>query len=360
MKAKKPFLLVIAFMFVVSILAGCMGGNKSTDNSATEAKGEKKSLVVYSNSLSDGRGDWLTHKAAEAGFELQLVEAKGGKLVNRIITEKNNPLADVVFGLDQMNFETLKSNDILVPFKPNWIDEIPEGSSEKDNYFSPLVEQRIIMIYNKDVYTEETVPKDWIELIENEEFKGKYNVPGSITGATNQAVASGILMRYQDESGKAGVSEEGWNTFKAFFDNGYKTPEGEDYIANLVSGKVPISYTYSSGLPGIEEEFGFEAGIVSPEIGVPTLVEQIGIVNKGKDKDTQVAEEFINWLGSAEIQGEWAEQFGTLPVNELALEKASDKMKTISETTKVQDIDYTFIAKHINDWVEISELEIFE
>ncbi|MBS4191965.1 extracellular solute-binding protein [Bacillus sp. FJAT-49705] len=360
MKLKKSFLLVMVFILVTSILAGCMGGNNSTENNTeTDKKAEKKSLVVYSNSLSDGRGDWLTQKAAEAGFELKLVEAGGGDLLNRIVAEKNKPLADVVFGLNQMNFETLKSNDILVPFEPKWKNELPEGSSDKENFYQPLVEQRIIMLYNKDVYTEETAPKDWTDLIENEEYKGKYHVPINLGGATNQAVVNGILMRYLDENGDLGVSEEGWKALKTFFDNGYKTPEGENNNANLASGKVPISFIYSSGLPGIEEEFGFEAGIVSPKIGVPTLVEQIGIVNKGKDHDTQTAEEFVNWFGSTEIQGAWAEQFGTLPVNEKALEKASDKMKSIFENTTVQDIDYTFISEHINDWIEKIELEIF-
>ncbi|MGM7723523.1 extracellular solute-binding protein [Metabacillus sp. Hm71] len=358
MKAKKTFLLVMALMLVASILAGCMG-NESTDKKSVAAKDEKKSLVIYSNSLSDGRGEWLTEKAAEAGFELELVDAGGGDLLNRLVAEKNNPLADVVFGLNQMNFETLKTNDLLVPFEPEWKAEIPEGSSDKDNFYYPLVEQRIFMIYNKDVYTEETAPKDWTDLIENEEYKGKYHVPGDLGGATNRAVVYGMLMRHVDKNGDLGISEEGWKGIEAFFDNGYKTPEGEDANANLASGKVPISFIYSSGLPGIEEEFGFEAGIVSPEVGVPTTVEQIGIINKGKDQNTAVAEEFINWFGSAEVQGAWAEEFGSLPVNTKAIEKASDKMKQIRENTTIQEMDYTFISEHIEDWVEKIELEIF-
>ncbi|WP_100403416.1 extracellular solute-binding protein [Bacillus sp. FJAT-42315] len=355
MQAKKSFLLLMAFMLVASILAGCMGNNSAE----TDSKDEKKSLVIYSNSLSDGRGDWLTEKAAEAGFDLELVEAGGGDLLNRLVSEKNNPLADVVFGLNQMNFETLKSNDLLVPFEPEWTAETPENSIDNANFYHPLVEQRIFMIYNKDVYTEETAPKDWTDLIENEEFKGKYHVPINLGGGTNRSVVYGMLMRHLDENGELGISGDGWKEIELFFDNGYKTPEGEDANANLASGKVPISFIYSSGLPGIEEEFGFEAGIVSPEIGVPTTVEQIGIINKGKDQDTLVAEEFMNWFGSAEIQGSWAEQFGSLPVNTKAVEKAPDRMKQIGEITTVQEMDYKFIAEHIDDWVEKIELEIF-
>ncbi|MBD1381813.1 extracellular solute-binding protein [Metabacillus arenae] len=359
MKAKKTFLLVMSFMLVVSILAGCIGNKSTEKNTATETKDEKKSLVVYSNSLSNGRGDWLKEKAAEAGFELELVEAGGGDLFNRLVSEKNNPLADVVFGLTQMDFESLKANDLLIPFKPTWMNEIPEGASEKDNFYHPLVEQRIIMLYNKDVYTKETAPKDWTDLIENEKFKGKYHVPGDLGGATNRAVVYGMLMRHVDKNGDLGISEEGWKDIKTFFNNGYKAPEGEDVNANLASGKVPISFTFSSGLPGIEKEFGFEAGVVSPPIGVPTIVEQVGIINKGKDQDTAAAEDFINWFGSAEVQGAWAEQFGSLPVNTKAVEKATDRMKQIGEITTVQELDYTFISEHIDDWVEKIELEIF-
>jgi iron(III) transport system substrate-binding protein len=360
MKTKKLFLFMMAIMLVASILAACTGNQSQEKNTTTETKKEeKKSLVVYSNSVSDGRGDWLKQKAAEQGFEIEIIEAGGGDLLNRLVAEKNKPLADVVFGLNQMNFDTLKANDLLVPFEPTWTNEIPEGSSDKENFYHPLVEQRIIMLYNKDVYTEETAPKDWTDLIENPAFKGKYHVPSSLGGATNQAVVNGILMRYLDPNGELGVSEEGWKNIETFFNNGYKTPEGENNSANLASGKVPISFIYSSGLPGIEEEFGFEAGIVSPEVGVPTLVEQVGVINKGKDQDTAVAEEFVNWFGSAELQGAWAEEFGTLPVNEKALEKASDKMKSISEMTTIQDLDYSFISEHINDWVEKIELEIF-
>ena len=94
-----------------------------------------------------------------------------------------------------MNFETLKTNDLLVPFEPTWMNEIPEGSSDKENFYHPLVEQRIIMIYNQDVYTEETAPKDWTDLIENEEFKGKYHVPTNLGGGTNRSVVYGMLMR---------------------------------------------------------------------------------------------------------------------------------------------------------------------
>ena len=34
-------------------------------------------------------------------------------------------------------------------------------------------------------------------------------------------------------------------------------------------------------------------------------------------------------------------------------------MKQIAEITTIQEMDYTFISEHIDDWVEKIELEIF-
>ncbi|WP_416825214.1 extracellular solute-binding protein [Ectobacillus polymachus] len=355
---KKLMLIMVGLMLSISLVA--CGKADSGNKPAGDKAAKDKTLVIYSNSASDGRGDWLTKKAAEAGFKIQVVQAGGGDLLNRLIAEKNKPVADVVYGLNQTNFETLKTNNLLVPYQPKWINEIPASYRQPGNFYNPLVEQRIIMIYNKDVYTPETAPKDWTDLIENKQFAGKYNVPTDLGSATNRAVIDGILMRNLDPKGDLGVSDKGWAEIKSFFDNGYKAPKGEDAFKNLASGKVPISFTYSSGLAGYEKQYGFKAGIVSPEIGVPSLVEQVGIINKGKDQDTTVAKQFVDWFGSAEVQGEWAKQFGTLPVNEKAVNQASDQIKSISQNTKVQKMDDNFVAQHIDKWVEKIQLNILK
>ena len=79
---------------------------------------------MYSNSLSDGRGDWLKEKALAQGYKLDFVEAGGGDIANRLIAEKNNPVADVVFGLSTINYENFKEQNLLEQYKPVWDSEI--------------------------------------------------------------------------------------------------------------------------------------------------------------------------------------------------------------------------------------------
>lgn len=66
---------------------------------------------------------------------------------------------------------------------------------------------------------------------------------------------------------------------------------------------------------------------------------------------------FIDWLGSAEVQGEWAQQFSSMPVNKAAAEKAKPEVVEFVKALKQQDIDWNFVQENIGAWVEKIELE---
>ena len=169
---------------------------------------------MYSNSLSDGRGDWLKEQAAANGYNLEFVEGGGGDIANRIVAEKNNPVADVVFGLSTINYENFKEQSLLQQYKPSWAAEVSEGMNDKDDYYHAIVKQAILLIYNSTMYDEKTAPKDWTDLWKKEEFHGKYDAPASFGGGTTRAVLAGILVRYQDPNGEYGISKEGWARLK--------------------------------------------------------------------------------------------------------------------------------------------------
>lgn len=124
------FVKTLLFTIFCLVLAAC-GGNGAEEGTASapagnaaqeEVKNEK--LIVYTNSNSAGRGEWWIEQAKQAGFDIEIVGAGGGDVTNRLIAEKNNPIADVVFGLNNMFFENLKKEDVLIPYVPKWADEV--------------------------------------------------------------------------------------------------------------------------------------------------------------------------------------------------------------------------------------------
>jgi len=313
-------------------------------------------LVVYTNSGSDGRSEWLIERAAKEGYELNVVHLGAGELTNRIVAEKNNPVADFIFGLNAVEYEKLKKENILMKFEPVWAKEVDMSYGDKDGYYYPIVIQPLLLAYNKDIFNEQTAPKDWTDLIKPE-YKDKYAI-GNLSGGTPKTVLASILVRYRDPNGVYGISDEGWEIAKAYIQNAHINQSGEDYVGNAISGERPAFMIWGSGLLQNEKERNFKFGYMTPEIGAPFVVEQVAIPAKTKKAD--LAKEFADWFGSAEIQAEWSAQFGSTPAHPKALEKASEEVKALMNSLKVQDIDWAFVAENLDKWVEKVELEFMK
>ncbi|CAM3486260.1 extracellular solute-binding protein [Erysipelothrix anatis] len=334
--------IIVSILVTLLVLTGC--------GSTAE---KKDSLVIYSNSASDGRGEWLTEKAKEAGFTVEIVPIPAGDLTNRLIAEKNNAIADMVYGLNTIEFEKLKAQDMLVEYTPAWASDVDTSLGDGKHYY-PIVVQPLVFIYNESVVGND-VPKDIVEFADPK-YKDQYNV-FSLGGGTGKTLYSSILVRYADPSGVLGVSEEGWKVAKAYIQNAHFEIKGEDYIGNVISGERPITMMWGSGVMQHQGERDYKFGVISPEIGVPYVVEQVAILN---DSKKELATEFANWFGSAETQAAWSEKFGTIPAHPEAMKNASADVIEFMNSVHAQDIDWEFVTKNIDQWVEKAELEFVQ
>lgn len=323
---------------------------------AEEVKGSGETLTVYSNSVSDGRGDWLTERAAQDGFDIQYVDLAPAEMLTRLNAEKYAPIADVAFGMYTSVWETLKKQELLTAYKPVWADEVSEGLNDKEDYYHAIVKQAILLIYDKNQLGEADAPTDWPDLWTNEAYTGKYEWTSTgLGGATPRHVLTGILSRYRDDEGKLGISDEGWEQIAAYYQNGMPSEEGVDLYAHIADTDNPVvlGQIWSSGIAARDEQYGTDTGYVTPECGIPYLVESVGIIS-GSEKQEE-AQRFVDWFGSAQIQGEWAQQFSTLPANTNAVSMANEFNQEIADLP-AQDIDWSFVTDHLDDWCEEIEL----
>ena len=367
MKRKKLLALGLTSALAVTTLFGC--GNGSNDSNtekseeinmeevlSKEPTGEK--IVVATNNAANGRDVWLRDHAEEAGFNIEIVQLGGGDVTARVISEVNNPTLNVVWGPSEDQFTSMIDAGALAKFEPEWSEEV-KGISEENGYSWPYEIQPKLLVCNPDVYTEETAPKSYQDLWEKEEYHGKYAVPTSFDGNTNRAIIGGILGQYLDENGDLGVSDEGWEAITKYFEYGYKTPDGEDDFGNMASGKVPITFTFASGLKDKCESFDIEPVIIYTEGGEPTNTNQIGVV---ANKNQEVVEEsmrFANWLGSADVIGAYASDNGNIVANKSAEDQMVPIAKEVKENYTPEDVDWTYINSMMDDWVAKIQLEIY-
>ena len=168
-----------------------------------------------------------------------------------------------------------------------------------------------------------------------------------------QLVVAGILAPYADEDGE--VSDEGWEAVEAYFANGSPAVEGTDLYARFEQEDVSYGVLPSGGIIARDAEYGTETAIVPNADGVPFVTEQIGVI-AGTQREEQ-AQEFIDWFGSAEVQGEFAAEFNSMPVNEGAVEQANPEVVELMDTLDRQDIDFGFVSENLGAWVEKTTLE---
>ena len=177
-------------------------------------------------------------------------------------------------------------------------------------------------------------------------------------GGTGKTILASLLVRYRDDNGEYGISHEGWDFVKSWIQNGHMEVQGEDYVGNAISGTVPITEMWGSGVLQNQTERDYKFQIMVPEVGVPYVTEQVAMITGSKKRDLAV--DFANWFGSADVQAEWMKQFGTIPCQPKAVEEAPADIKEFMDQVHPQDMDWGFVAANIDQWVEKCELEFLQ
>ena len=191
-----------------------------------------------------------------------------------------------------------------------------KGDKGDGKAYWPLVKQAILLGYNSDKIAKDDAPKDWTDLWTKDEFKSRYERVTGLGTATAQLVFAGILTRYKDDAGDLGISDEGWKQVEQYFKNGSPAVAKTDLFARIASGDTDMGQMPSSIIAEREKSFKVNVETVMPSVGVPLAIEQVALVKGTKKKDEAL--KFIDWFGSAEVQGELAQQFNSMPVNKAA------------------------------------------
>ncbi len=351
---------IVAFVLALVLVFSLAGAALADDAKGADVKGTGVALTIYTNSGSSGRADWLKERAAQDGYDLTIVEDGAGAVQQRLINEGEATPCDVVFGLNAIIWNDLIARGILTAIDaPSWASEVSEGLNDPNGYYYAIVKQAILLAYDSNQLAPEDAPKDWPDLWEKEEFWGKYESQIKLTGGTTRNVLAGILTRYVDPDGELGISDEGWNAISEFFAHGTPVEDGVDLYAQMVNENSPvlIGQMWSSGADQYDAQYGVKTGYAVPEVGIPYAVEGVAIVKT--TKNFEEAQRFVEWFGSAQIQGEWSEKFKTMPANEVAAEKAPAS-QVVMCSIPAQNIDWALVAANIDAWCEKIMLEYMQ
>ncbi|MGL5904025.1 MAG: extracellular solute-binding protein, partial [Cetobacterium sp.] len=200
---------IISSLFFLTILSGC-GDSKVSNASNT------KEITVYTALENEQIPQYLaSFKEQYPNIKLNIIRESTGVIISRVLAEKNNPVADVIWGTAATGLLALDEANLLKPYSPKGIEEINSKFRDNSNKDPKWVGNNAWMtaitvntIEMKKLGLEE--PKSFADLIKPE-YKGLVSMATPTSSGTGFLTVSALLQLFGEE--------KGWEYIKALDNN---------------------------------------------------------------------------------------------------------------------------------------------
>ncbi|WEG17191.1 extracellular solute-binding protein [Alkalihalophilus pseudofirmus] len=280
--------------------------DETNEEAALEETGE---LVVYSSRNENFVNALLEKFTADTGIEVKPLHA-GDNAVSRIKGEAGNTQADIFISNDIGALENLRLEGLLEGSDPEGIESIDENYRADDNSWFALSARTRVLMYNKDLITEEEMPKS-IEELTDPKWQGEFAITRGGNGGMIGHV-SALRNEWGDEKTKEWIAD--------VKDNAGAILEGHGDIRRAVgAGEFTFglvnNYYYHQQL---QEPTDNNVGVIYPDQGEGEMGAVVNAAGVGLVKDApnaQSAQVFLDWILEEENQREFSYESLEVPIN---------------------------------------------
>ncbi len=278
----------------VLALTACGGGEQS---------GTPETLTLLAHDSFAAGVDETTFAAftEQTGIEVEVTAAgDAGALVNQAVLTKDNPLADVLFGVDDTFLSRALDEDIFLAHEAVGIEQVDESLRVTDNEVTPIDFGDVCFNYDKDWFagSDLAVPDD-LEDLTTDTYAELVTVEHPATSSPGLAFLLATIGTF---------GEEGWIDWWATMrDAGINVVSDWDtaYYSDFTryGGSSPIVMSYASSPPAeviFAEEPLDEAPTGVIEAGCYRQVEYGGVLDGTPYPDA--AGELVDFMLSQEFQ----------------------------------------------------------
>ncbi len=343
MKLKKLMILMCVSLMIFSLAACSPKANPADTDGELEEK-----IVVYSThgeSMIELVADKFT---AETGVKVEFINLKA-VLAERVRAEKDNPQADIMYGGASSIFMELKDEDLFSAYEPEWGTEINPLFKDADNYWFGTIQTPVMLFYNSEILDPENVPADWFDLTKSE-YENQLVFRNSLSSSA-RATYSSLLQVFE----KQNKLEDGWQFMKDVDANTKNYYSSGSLMFQAIGRKeAAISFATLNSIIDNKLKNNLPLEVIDATSGSPVITDGIALINNAKHPNA--AKAFIDFAGSAEIQGLLASEFNRLPTHPQALDTSPAWMKEIN--FKIMEVDWQGLAKNQSEWMQKWETEI--
>lgn len=263
---------------------------------AGAAFAQKSQLTVYTALETDQLKAYQSaFNKVEPDIEIKWVRDSTGVITAKLLAEKANPQADVVWGVAASSMALFDKQGMLEPYAPLNLDAVMPQYRDKKNppawvgmdVFGAVVCFNTVEAKKKNI----PVPTTWKDLTKPE-YKGQVVMPNPASSGTGYFDVAAWLQLWGDDAGKGG----GWKYMDALHENiAQYTHSGSKPCNMAASGEyvAGISFEYRGYT---NKAKGAPIELVFPKEGLGWDLEAIGIYKGTKKLDA--AKKLANWATS--------------------------------------------------------------
>lgn len=278
---------------------------------AVPALAEEPTLTLMTHDSFDLPTDLIESFEAANGVDLRLLPAgDAGSMVNQAILTAEEPLADVLFGIDNTFLSRALAAGIFEPYESPALEAVPAGLQlDAEHRVTPIDFGDVCLNLDRSAFEDGGLPwPDSLEDLADPPLAGKLVVENPATSSPGLAFLLATVAYFGDDP------DTGWRSYWSVLRaNGVTVTSGweEAYYGHFSGGSgegdKPIVVSYGSS-PAAEVVYGPDPDAeVSPTAAIAPgcfrQVEFAGILRGTDEPDLAAA--LIDWLLSAEVQAEF-------------------------------------------------------
>ncbi|WP_126426206.1 ABC transporter substrate-binding protein [Brevibacillus marinus] len=346
--------------FCLALVLGCgqQAANPSAEGGAQDTPEKTLVLAAYGGSYEKKMKEAIIPKFEQQfGVKVQYITGSSVDTLSKLQAQKDRPQIDVAF-LDDGPKAQAKSFGLLAPLDESIVTNLAhvyDIAKDKDNIGVGFGVIATGLAYNKDVFEQNGWEplKSWNDLADPK-FKGKLVLPS----IANTYGVHLLLMTAFANGGSERNIEPGFAKMKEIAENAVTFDKTADVSNYFLQGQTVASAWGSSRVFTLQDT-GFPIEFVIPQEGAPALMATVNVVKNAPH--AELAQQFVNFILSEEVQVEFAHSLFDGPVNKNVKLEGDITKKLIygeEQMAKLVKVDWEYVNQKRAEWTERANKEI--
>jgi len=256
----------------------------------------KEAVVIYTSLENEEVVEYIKQAKVELpDLDIQAIRLSTGELGARMLAEKNNPQADLVWGWAVTNMEEFVPRKMIKPYKPAGWDKIPAHFKDPNGYWTAIDLYAAAFVINTKVIEKKNlpVPKGWNDLL-NPAYNDMLIMPNPASSGTGfLQVASLLQMLDPDYKTKSVEDNKAWDFLKKLDVNmGQYIKSGSKPAKLTAAGEYAIGCSFAFVYSSLKKK-GFPVMMVLPEEGAGFELEANALLEGARHE--AAAKKFLDW-----------------------------------------------------------------